>query len=88
MALYSIEWKTSAKKELRKIDKKQIPKIIEAVENLASNPHPINHKKLLGTEHNFRIRIGNYRVVYFLEDDKLLIEIIRVRHRKDAYSAT
>jgi len=88
MALYNIEWKTSAKKELRKIDKKEIPKIIEAVENLALNPHPANHKKLLGTEHNFRIRIGNYRVVYFLEDDKLLIEIIRVRHRKDAYTNT
>ena len=88
MALYNIEWKTSAKKELRKINKKQIPKIIEAVENLALNPHPANHKKLLGTQHNFRIRVGNYRVVYFLEDDKLLIEIIRVRHRKDAYANT
>ena len=88
MASYSIEWKTSAKKELRKIDKKQIPKIIEAVENLASNPHPANHKKLLGTEHNFRIRVGNYRVVDFLEDNKILIEIIRVRHRKDVYSTT
>ena len=86
MASYSIEWKGSAKKELRKIDKKEIPKIIEAVEKLASDPHPANHKKLLGTEHNFRIRVGNYRVVYFLEDDKLLIEIIRVRHRKDVYT--
>ena len=86
MASYSIEWKSSAKKELRKIDKKEIPKILEAVENLASNPHPTNHKKLLGTEHNFRIRVGSYRVVYFLEDDKLLIEIIRVGHRKDVYT--
>jgi len=43
----------------------------------------ISDKKLLGTEYNFRIRVGNYRVVYFLEDDKLLIEIVRVRHRKD-----
>jgi len=81
-----LEWKTSAKKELRKIDRKEIPKIIEAVEKLALNPHPANHKKLLDTEHNFRIKVGNYRVVYFLEDNKLLIEIIRVRHRKDVYS--
>ncbi|MDF1883580.1 type II toxin-antitoxin system RelE/ParE family toxin [Sulfurimonas sp. SAG-AH-194-C21] len=88
MALYSIEWKTSAKKELRKIDKQQIPKILEAVENLASDPHPSNHKKLLGTEHNFRIRVGNYRVVYFIEDDKLMIEIVRVRHRKNAYTSS
>lgn len=86
MALYSIEWKSSAKRELRKIDRKEIPKIIEAVEKLALNPHPPNHKKLLGTEHNFRIRVGNYRVVYFLENKKLVIEIIRVRHRKDAYT--
>lgn len=87
MAFYNIEWKTSAKKELRKIDKQQIPKILEAVGNLASNPHPSNHKKLLSTEHNFRIRIGNYRVVYFVEDNKLLIEIIRVGHRKDIYKS-
>ena len=86
MASYNIIWKTSAKKELRKIDKKQIPKIIKAIENLALNPHPANHKKLLGTENNFRIRVGQYRIIYFLENDKLLIEIIRVRHRKDAYS--
>ncbi|QSZ40974.1 type II toxin-antitoxin system mRNA interferase toxin, RelE/StbE family [Sulfurimonas aquatica] len=86
MALYSIKWKLSAKKELRKLDKKEIPRIIEAVENLALNPHPSNHKKLLGSEHNFRIRVGNYRVVYFIENNELLIEIIRVRHRKDAYS--
>ncbi|PHQ92766.1 MAG: type II toxin-antitoxin system mRNA interferase toxin, RelE/StbE family [Sulfurimonas sp.] len=86
MALYNIEWKTSAKKELRKIEKKQIKKIIEAVESLASNPHPPNHKKILGTDYNFRIRVGNYRIIYYLENDKLLIEIIRVRHRKDAYT--
>jgi len=88
MVLYKIKWKASAKKELRKIDKKEIPKIIEAIEKLASNPHPANHKRLLVAEHNFRIRVGNYRVVYFLDDDKLLIEIIRVRHRKDAYTHT
>jgi len=44
MAFYNIEWKSSAKKELRKLDKKEIPKIIDAVEKLASNPHPKNHK--------------------------------------------
>ena len=86
MALYSIKWKASAKKELRQIDKKEIPKILEAIEKLASNPHPQNHKKILGSEHNFRIRIGNYRVIYFIEDNELIIEIIRVKHRKDVYN--
>jgi len=86
MLFYSIEWKASAKKELRKIDKQKIPKILKAIENLSSNPHPLNHKKILGTQHNFRIRVGDYRVIYFIEDEKLIIEIIRVRHRKEVYS--
>ena len=86
MGCYSIEWKTSAKKDLRKIDKQKIPKILEAVANLALNPHPSNHKKIIGTEHNYRIRVGDYRVIYFLEDAKLVIEIVRVRHRKEAYN--
>ena len=73
-------------KDLRKIDKQKIPKILEAVENLALNPHPSNHKKIIGTEHNYRIRVGDYRVIYFLEDAKLVIEIVRVRHRKEAYT--
>ena len=86
MALYKIEWKASAKKELRKIDKQEISKILEEVEKLAFNPFPPNYKKLIGTEHTFRIRIGNYRVVYLLEKEKLIIEITRVRHRKDVYA--
>ena len=85
MASYTIKWKASAKKELKKIDKKEIPKILKAVESLAIDPHPANHKKLLGTDHIYRIRIGNYRVVYFLEDNELIIEIVRVKHRKDVY---
>jgi len=55
------------------------------VEGLAENPHPVGSKKLTGTEYNFRIRIGNYRVVYSIESKQLLIEIIRVGHRKNVY---
>ena len=85
MASFEIRWKASAKKELKKIDKVEIPKIINEIEKLSLEPYPTNHKKILGTEHIFRIKIGNYRVVYFIENQKLVIEIIRVRHRKEAY---
>ena len=85
MELYNIWWRASAKKELKKIDRAEIPKIIKAIENLASDPYPPNHKKILGTEHIYRVKIGNYRVIYSIENSKLIIEIIRVRHRKDAY---
>ena len=85
MALFKIEWKVSAKKELKKIDKTEIPKILSAIEKLSQNPYPINQKKIVGVEHIYRIKIGNYRVIYSIENKKLIIEIIRVRHRKEAY---
>ena len=82
---FNIQWKASAKKELRKIDKTEIPKILKVIEALSKEPYPTNYKKILGTEHIFRIKIGNYRVIYSVENQKLIIEIIRVRHRKEAY---
>jgi len=85
MQSFNIQWKASAKKELKKIDKIEIPKIINEIEKLINNPYPRNHKKILGTEHIFRIKIGNYRVIYSIENQKLIIEIVRIRHRKEAY---
>jgi len=85
MALYKIQWKSSAKKEFKKIDKTEIKKIFLSIENLSNDPFPTNYKKLLGTESIYRIKVGNYRVIYSIEKDELIIEIIRVRHRKEAY---
>jgi mRNA interferase RelE/StbE len=85
MECYRIVWKNSAKKELRNIEKKEIIKILNEIEKLSLNPYPNNHKKLLGTEYTFRIRIGNYRVVYSVIDKELLVEVIRVRHRREVY---
>jgi len=85
MEPFSIKWKSSAKKELKKIDRSEISKILSEIEKLSKEPYPANHKKLLGTEHIYRIRIGNYRVIYSIENDELIIEIIRVRHRKEVY---
>jgi mRNA interferase RelE/StbE len=85
MASYKVEWKNSAYKELAKLPRQMIPKIVEAVGKLQENPHPPGVKKLVGSEHSYRMRVGDYRVIYEILDDKLIVEIIRVRHRKDAY---
>jgi len=85
VASYSIEWKSSAKKELRRLPKKTINNIITAVERLKNNPHPIGSKKIVGTEHTYRHRIGDYRIVYSIESNCLVIEVVRVGHRKDVY---
>ena len=85
MASYSIEWKDSAAKELQKLPKSVIARILAAVETLVVNPRPDGVRKLTDTESTCRIRIGDYRVVYKVYDRMLVIEVIRVRNRKDAY---
>lgn len=62
-----------------------ITRVAEAVSDLAINPYPPGVKKLVGSEQSYRIRIGDYRVVYEVIENRLVIEIVRVRHRKDAY---
>jgi len=85
MDSYKISWKKSAQKELYKIRKEYIPKIIEAVEELSSNPLPTEVKKLTGSERTYRLRVGNYRVIYELIEEKLIIHIVRIRHRREVY---
>jgi mRNA interferase RelE/StbE len=86
MDSYKIEWKKSALKELYDIRQEYIPRIVEAVENLISNPLPAGVKKLAGAERTYRIRVGIYRVIYEVLDDKLVIHIVRTRHRTEVYS--
>ncbi len=85
MTSYQIEWKNSARKELKKLPPDIIRKIIYAVESLAENPQPPNCRKLVGSEQTWRIRVGDYRIIYNIFSSILIIEIVRVAHRKDAY---
>lgn len=85
MDSYRIEWKKSAVKELKRIDKSDIPAILEGVIKIQENPFSSDIRKLTGSEHTFRKRIGNYRIIYSISNKEQLIEIVRVRHRKDVY---
>lgn len=85
MASYKVQWKASAKKELRRLPNEVIPRIITAVEQLTSEPTPPGCRKLVGSSHTYRLRVGDYRILYSIQQLKLVIEIIRVAHRKDAY---
>jgi mRNA interferase RelE/StbE len=84
MAPFRLEWRASAAKELRKIDRQAVPRIVEAVEQLAIEPLPPGAKKLQGADYIYRIRVGDYRIVYEL-DAAGRITIVRVRHRKEVY---
>jgi mRNA interferase RelE/StbE len=85
MGTYQIEWKSSAVRELKKLDRQVVPRIVDAVEALSSKPFPHGVKKLQGSEATYRIRIGDYRVIYEVFSSHLVIEITLVRHRKDVY---
>ena len=84
MAKYKIEFKKSAVKELYSIPKNELEKLITQIHNLAENPRPVGCKKLSKDE-KYRIRVGNYRILYLIEDNKLTIFIVKVGHRKNVY---
>ncbi len=85
MGFFEVEWKQFAERDLRKIDRHQIPRIIRTIESLAVNPFPSQHLKLRGTEQLYRIRVGVYRVIYRVDTEAKIITIYYVRHRKEAY---
>lgn len=85
MGTYQIEWKRSALRELRRLNREAIPRIMAAVEGLSTVPFPASVRRLRGTRRTYRLRAGEYRVIYEVFESRLVIEIVRVRHRKDAY---
>ena len=84
MERYSLEFAKSVRKDLRKIGKRDASRILKAIDRLETNPRPPTCKKLTDRE-LYRIRIGNYRVVYEIFDLRLVIMIVKIGDRKDAY---
>ena len=85
MASYHVALTSSAEKELKKLSGQAIARIALRLESLASNPRPPGCKKLKGGDHEWRIRVGDYRAVYTIDDAKLLVEVTRIRHRSEVY---
>ena len=81
---YRIEIKKSAAKELEKIKGKDQERIIERIRGLAHDPRPPGSKKLSGEE-KYRIRQGDYRILYQIFDDIVLVVVVKIGHRRDVY---
>ena len=84
MAKYKITIKPSAVKELEKLPKKDLQKVVAKIQSLSFNSRPQGCEKLSGDE-KYRIRQGNYRIVYSIEDDKLIIFVVKIGHRRYVY---
>jgi mRNA interferase RelE/StbE len=85
MSDYEIIIARSARKELESLDEKSLNRIFPKIESLSGNPRPSGCKKLVGSKFLWRIRVGDYRVIYAIHDDRNIVDIIAVRHRKDIY---
>jgi len=84
VARYRIEIKKSAIKELGIIPSRDLARIMERIGSLADDPRPQDSRKLSGEE-KYRVRKGNYRILYLIEDDLLIVCVVKVAHRKDVY---
>jgi mRNA interferase RelE/StbE len=84
MAKYRIEINKKARKSLDKLSDFVVAPVIDAINDLAENPRPQGYRKLKGRK-GYRIRVGDYRVIYEIFDHVLLIEVVDLGHRKDIY---
>jgi mRNA interferase RelE/StbE len=82
---YVITFARSARKELENLDAALVDRIFASIESLAQDPRPPKCKKLTGVQNLWRLRIGDYRVVYQIFDDDKVVDIVAVRHRREAY---
>jgi len=85
VAKYSLEIKRSAQKELDSLDDSVFRRIDRKILALADNPRPPGCKKLRGYRDQWRIRVGDWRIVYFIDDAAKLVTIMRVAHRREVY---
>jgi len=85
--MYDVRFRRSAEKDLQRLDEVVRGRVVEAVEGLATNPRPWGFRKLQSSRRQdaFRIRVGDYRVIYTVDDGAKVVTVERVRHRREVY---
>jgi len=85
MADYSINFARSARKDLERLDARTVRRIFPKIEKLASQPRPSGCLKLQGSGDLWRMRVGDYRVIYSINDRARIVDVSAIRHRREAY---
>jgi mRNA interferase RelE/StbE len=75
----------AAERDLKKIPAVDLERIVPHLKGLAADARPIGSRKISGSEHDWRIRVGTYRIIYELNEKEKVVKIIRIRHRREAY---
>lgn len=84
MAKYELVIRPSVAKDTSAIPRTDMTKILRKMESLRNDPHPPGSVKLSGQEY-YRVRQGDYRIIYQIEDERLIVIVVKVRHRRDVY---
>lgn len=82
---FAIEYAPQALKELAKLDKTVARRVVKAINALGANPRPSGTRALVGYTNLWRIRVGDYRIVYTIRDSELVVLALRIAHRSDIY---
>jgi mRNA interferase RelE/StbE len=85
MSPYAVTFARSARRELEALDRPLVARVFKRIEALTGNPRPAGCRKLVGQVNLWRIRIGDYRLIYEVDDGKRVVDVVAVRHRSDAY---
>jgi mRNA interferase RelE/StbE len=83
--MYRVVVERSAEKDLRKLPLVTRSRVADALRNFANDPRPVGSRKLAGTKHDWRIRVGDYRVIYEIADAAKFVRVYRIRHRREVY---
>ncbi|WP_029068417.1 type II toxin-antitoxin system RelE family toxin [Jonesia quinghaiensis] len=82
---YSIQFTSAAARQVKKLPHSVRARILDAIERLEENPRPHGSQKLVGEATAWRIRVGDYRVIYDVFDGELIVSIVRAAHRREVY---
>ena len=83
--MYRVLLERAAEKDLARLTSEIHARVIAAIQALATNPRPSGCRKLAGSKHDWRIRVGDYRVIYEIADEIRIVRVNRVRHRREVY---
>ncbi len=85
MGKYSVEVKPPARRELEALSDNVLARIVKKIETLGDAPRPVGCKKLKGYKDQWRVRVGDWRVVYIIDDAAKLVSVTRIAHRREVY---
>jgi mRNA interferase RelE/StbE len=83
--VYDVLLERSVERALKRVSQPDLSRILVALKELASNPRPSGCKKLVGGERDWRVRVGDYRVLYEIDDAEKTVRVLNVKHRREAY---